>query len=177
MTARKSDRKAARKPIGSIVRKTRWAEAQRVQCFAQWCDETEEKFLDCLAASCNVTVACAEAGVAHTTVYRQRRQRADFAQKWQAALEQGYARLELALVEAANNALTGDPEAEGTAVAPMSAETALRVLQLHRASVTGQGRQSGWQPGPRRLEEVQDSILRRIAAVKRARPAQTGEHP
>jgi hypothetical protein len=95
-------KKAQRKPIGSIVRKTRWAEAQRVICFAQWCEETEERFLDCLAASCSVTKPCEEAEVAPTTVYRQRRKRADFALKWQVALDQGYEKLEFGLVEAAN---------------------------------------------------------------------------
>ncbi len=174
--ARNDKAKGERKPIGTIVRKTRWAEAQRVQCFVQWCEETEERFIDCLAASCNVHQACKEAGVAPATVYRQRRQRADFAVKWQAALEQGYARLELGLVQQANAALTGEPAPEGSPVAPMSVETALKVLQLHKASVTGRGRQSGWKEGPRKLEEVQESILMRIARVQRARAAE-GSNP
>lgn len=172
MTTKRSREGAdARKPIGSIVRRTRWSEAQRVQCFAQWCEETEERFLDCLAVHCNVTMACQEAQVAATTVYRQRRKRADFAHKWQAALEQGYARLELGLVEAANRALSGEQLSAESPVAAMSAETALRVLQLHRASTTGQGKRSGWQAPPRKLEDVQDSILRRIESIQRSRPA------
>ena len=161
----------AEKQAESIVRKTRWAPAQRVRCHSQWSEEAEDRFLDSLAANCNVEMACREAGVAHTTVYRQRRKRADFALKWQAALEQGYARLELGLVEAANRALSAEGLPADSPVSPMSAETALRVLQLHRASATGQGKRSGWQAPPRRLEEVQDSILRRIESIQRARHA------
>lgn len=170
MTGKKAGKAGRpRKPIGTIVRRTRWAEAQRVVCYAQWCEETEERFLDALATSCNVGAACEEAGVARVTVYRQRRNRADFALKWQAALEQGYARLELALVEAANCALSADEVPEGSPVAPMSADTALRVLQLHRASATGQGKRTGRHALPKRLEEVQNSILQRITAIQRHR--------
>ena len=107
--------------------------------------------------------------MAQTTVYRQRRKRADFAHKWQVALEQGYAKLEFGLVEAANCALSGEPVPDDCPIAPMSVETALRLLQLHKASVTGEGRRSGFSAAPRRLEEVQDSILRKVAAITKAR--------
>jgi hypothetical protein len=51
----------------------------------------------------------------------------------------------------------------------MSVETALRLLHLHKASVTGAGRRSGFSAAPRRLEEVQESILRKVAAITWAR--------
>ena len=154
---------------GTVVRRTRWAPAQRVRAHKQWCDEDEEVFLDCLAATCNVEMACEQADVAHTTVYRQRRTRADFALKWQAALEQGYAQLEMGLVAAANRALSGELARKQVLIAPMSAETALRVLVAHRAAVTGQGKRGGWQAPLPSLQEVQDGILSKIAAIKRAR--------
>ena len=168
-------RSAGKKAAGTIVRATRWGPAQQVRCHAQWCDENEEKFLDCLAASCNVTMACEEAGVAHTTVYRQRRKRADFALKWQAALEQGYARLEMQLVEAASRSLSAEPYPVDHPIPRMSADTVIRVLLMHRASVTGQGKRPGWKAPPKRLEEVQDSILRKIEAIRRGRDAEAGD--
>jgi len=140
-----------------------------VRAHKQWCDEDEDVFLDCLAATCSVTLACEQADVAHTTVYRQRRLRADFALKWQAALEQGYAQLEMGLVEAANLSLRGAPARGAMAVAPMSAETALRVLMAHRAAVIGIGKRNGWQAPAQTLEQVQDGILRKIAAIRGAR--------
>ena len=154
---------------GTVVRRTRWAPAQRVRAHVHWCAEDEEVFLDCLAATCSVTLACEQADVAPTTVYRQRRTRADFALKWQAALEQGYAKLEMGLVEAANRTLSGEVAREPVVVAAMSAETALKVLQAHRAAVTGQGKRGGWQAPSLTLEQVQDGILRKIAVIKRAR--------
>ena len=161
--------RATRETAGTVVRRTRWAPAQRVRAHKQWCDEDEELFLDCLAATCNVEMACEQADVSHTTVYRQRRERADFALKWQAALEQGYAALEMGLVEAANRSLRGEVARGPAVVAPMSAETALRVLTAHRAMVTGQGKTGGWQSPPPTLEAVQDAILRKIAVIKQAR--------
>jgi hypothetical protein len=160
--------KAVKKPR-TLVRRTRWAPAQCVRAYKQWSDEDEEIFLDCLAACCNVLLACDQAGVAPTTVYRQRRKRADFAQKWQAALEQGYARLEMALVAAAADSIEGVEFDSDHPIPKMSAETALKVLQLHRASVLGVGKRSGWTAPPRRLEEVQASILRKVEAIRRAR--------
>lgn len=151
---------------GSIVRRTRWGRAQRVRAYKQWCDEDEEIFLDCLAATCNVVMACEQADVSGSTVYRQRRKRADFAMKWQAALEQGYARLEMGMLESANRAFTGDEGFGDAVVAPMSAELALKLLQFHRASVTGQGRASGWRGPPKRLEDLRESILRKIEAIE-----------
>lgn len=164
---------------GTVVRRTRWAPAQRVRAHKQWCEEDEEIFLDCLAATCSVTLACEQADVAHTTVYRQRRLRADFALKWQVALEQGYAALEMQLVEAAKRSLSGELARGPVVVEPMSAETALRVLTAHRAAVSRQGKIGGY-PAPRpTLEQVQDGILAKIAAIKRARPDpdEAGEWP
>lgn len=150
-----------------MVRRTRWAPAQRVRVYRQWSDENEELFLDCLAASCNVGIACEQADVCHTTVYRQRRMRADFAAKWQAALEQGYARLEMALLRSAADSMEGIAFDGDRPIPAMSAETALAVLRHHRASVTGEGKKSGWRARPKRLDEVRASIIRKLDAIER----------
>lgn len=158
-----------------MVRRTRWAPAQRVRAYKQWSDEDEEIFLDCLAASCNVVIACEQADVSHTTVYRQRRLRADFAGKWQAALEQGYARLEMALLRSAADTMEGIAFDGDRPIPPMSPETALAVLRHHRPSVTGEGRNSGWRAPPPRLEEVRASISRKLDAIERGE--ETGGGP
>ena len=89
--------------------------------------------------------------------------------KWQAALEQGYAALEMQLVEAANRSLSGERARGPIVVAPMSAETALRVLNAHRAEVSGRGKSGGHQAARPTLEQVQDGILAKIAVIVRAR--------
>lgn len=60
-----------------------------------------DEFLVRLAESCNMSRAARQAGVAHSTIYRLRARDPDFAAAWQQAIEAGYERLELALVEAA----------------------------------------------------------------------------
>lgn len=165
-------RRAERKR--SIVRRTKYG-AQRVRCLTQWSEEVEELFLDLLAASCNVTLACEEAGVGHTSVYRQRRTRADFAAKWQGALEQGYARLEVELVRTAIDSLADAPFDGERPIPKMSAETALKVLQAHRAAVKSVGKAGGWQAPHRNVEHYRASILRKIEAIRNARPP--GEAP
>ena len=154
----------------SVVRSTRWARAQRVRSYRQWSDEAETEFLDGLAASANVTLACEEAGVGHTSVYRRRRDNAAFAIKWQAALEQGYARLEMELVRSAVDSLGSLSFDASRPIAAMGAETALKVLTLHRQSVTGEGKRSGYRAGPpKRLIEIQDELIKRAEAIRRAR--------
>lgn len=63
--------------------------------------ERLDEFLVRLAESCNMSRAARQAGVAHSTIYRLRARDPDFAAAWQQAIEAGYERLELALVEAA----------------------------------------------------------------------------
>lgn len=57
-----------------------------------------EGFLEHLAATCNVQAAAAVAEVAVSTVYAHRMRHAAFRAGWDAAIEQGYARLEAALI-------------------------------------------------------------------------------
>jgi transposase-like protein len=56
--------------------------------------EASEAFYAALAETCIVTRACALAGLTRATVYRWRKERADFARGWDAALEVGVAALE-----------------------------------------------------------------------------------
>lgn len=142
----------------------------------RWTDEAEALFLDHLAATCNVTLSAAEAGFSKEAIYKRRRSDPSFAERWQAALDQGYARIEMMLVKAATDTLAGvalDPE---TPIPPMTVKEAINILQLHRASVRGgDARRAGWQARPRSLDEVRDSILRKLAAIERTNPPRNGE--
>jgi hypothetical protein len=137
---------------------------------AQWSEEAEEAFFDSLSATCNVRSSAASVGFTTFTVYRQRRMRPDFAAKWAAALEQGYARLEIALLEAANDSLDGVEFDSERPIPRMSVDQAMNVLRAHRNEVRGGG---GGGPGgwarPRSLDEMRASILRKLSAVARKR--------
>jgi hypothetical protein len=166
-----NDNPAKRKPApaGTILRASGKDGPQIVaSAGARWTDAARRRFLDFLAASCNVTRACAESGFSKAAVYRRRRLDPAFAADWEAALAQGYARLEMALVRAAADRAEGyqpDPEAP---FAAMTVREALEVLKLYRAVVKGDGgRLPGWRARPRSLDEVRDSILTKLAAFDR----------
>lgn len=158
-------------PEGSRVRYGLTGRAQRVKTDGyQWSEEAEEAFFDHLATSCNVRASAEAVGFTTFTVYRQRRLRPEFAARWQAALEQGYARLEIALVEAANDTLEGLEFDSERPIPKMSVEQAMNVLRAHRNEVRGSG-----EAGPGRharrptLEEVRASIEKKVRAIKAAR--------
>ena len=133
----------------------------------RWTDEAEEIFLDRLAASCNVTLAAKAAGFSREAIYRRRRMDPGFAERWQAALAQSYARIELALAKRAEDALAGFAPDPDTPIPVMSVADAIAVLKLHHASVHGgEGSRPGWPARPRSLEEVGESILRKMDAIE-----------
>lgn len=134
---------------------------------AQWSDVAEEEFFDHLAATCNVSASAAAVGFSTFTVYRQRRMRPDFAARWQAAIEQGYARLEAALIEAANDSLQDVAFDPDRPIPRMTIDQAMNVLRAHRNTVSGNGRGGpGRHARPRPLEEVRGSILKKVEAIR-----------
>ncbi len=134
-------------------------------------EESEARFFDALGASCNVTWSAEAAGFCKNTVYRRRRLDGAFAARWQAALEQGYARIEMALVRRAADALEGFAPDPDTPIPEMTVGDAVTILKLHHAAVHGGGVSPRWRPRPRSLDEVRDSILAKLEAIEAARRA------
>lgn len=168
------EKKGARPTVaGTRVRIGPTGREQRVRSSGwQWSDEAEEIFLDTLAASCNVSLAADAAGFSTPTVYRQRRLRPDFEDKWRAALAQGYARLEATLIETANDSLTAVDFDSTRPIPRMTIDQAMNLLRAHRNEVLGSsgggGRGTpGRNPRRRDIEEVRGSILKKIAAIER----------
>jgi hypothetical protein len=137
----------------------------------RWTEVAEAAFLDHLAASCNVLASCEAAGFCNTSVYKRRREDAGFAQRWQAALEQGYLRIEMALVRRAADALEGFAPDPDTPIPTMTVEQAIKVLDRHRATVEGGPRSKRNWTRPRSLDEVSESIMRKLRAIAPVPPA------
>lgn len=124
-------------------------------------------FLEHLAASCNVKQAAAAAGFRHSTVYRLRITDPLFREGWDRVIEQGYARLELIMLEQAMRgaepiALSGDGDApEGEA---WDRDLAMQLLREHKR-VPAAGRVGG--PAPRRedIEEVRERLFKKLKAL------------
>jgi len=162
---------------GSIIRASGKDGPQRIATGGhRWSDAAEALFLDHLAASCNVTHAAGVVGFSTVAIYKRRRSDAGFAARWQAALEQGYARLEISLVQRAIDALAGFAPDPDVPIPPMSVKDALAILQLHRATVRDDGaRHPGWRGRPRSLDELRDSILTKLEAIEVARELAAGD--
>lgn len=139
-------------------------------------------FLTALADSCNVRKASAVAGFAHSAAYKLRQQNPEFAEAWQAALESGYARLEMALVERAIQTIDIAHDDNPDAIAVVGAMTVAKAIDLmnkHRASIEG-GRAKRIRFNARNrptAEETDAEILRRIAIMERQREREAEKGP
>lgn len=160
----------AAKPLGEAVRRAGKNGPQVAESLGHyWSDEAEARFLDRLAASCNVRRAAAAIGYTPATLYWRRRRDPAFAERWAAALAQGYTRIEALLLERAEDALEGrmpDPE---TPIPAMTVKEAMELLRMHYAAVNGRGPRTPGRPARlRSLDEVRESILSKMAAMDAA---------
>ena len=128
-------------------------------------------FLEHLAATCNVRRSAAAAGVTDRCVYKCRMRDAGFRAEWQAALEQGYARLEAMLLEHAmrerpieiDGALEAEPPTTGDG--RFDADLALHLLREHKKGLAGIAR-PGAAPRGADWSEVEAYFVRRLKALK-----------
>jgi hypothetical protein len=139
----------------------------------RWSDEAETLFLDHLAATANVSASAKACGFSTHALYARRRQDPAFMQRWDVALAQGYAHIEALLIQRAIEALEGfapDPDTP-VIIRDMTVKDALILLGHHRRSIEGGPRSRRQWARPRTLDEVSDSILRKLDAVAGAEQA------
>jgi len=135
--------------------------------------EKKELFLTTLATTANVAHSMLAAGITSATLYRTRQKDAAFRAAWMTALDEGYERLELMLLDRAINGaanaanayasgFASGSEAEGGPVraAPeFSNGDAMRLLKLHRDAVQSRRAHAG-----AFSEETSEEIRLRIEA-------------
>ena len=135
----------------------------------------EQVFLASLSATANVRLSAAAAGASPAAFYRRRRRDAAFAREFRLALEMGYERLELAMLQA-GSAESGAHDAwrrnDPPPIPPLTADQALAQLCHHRKSV-----ELGWDmPHRRRRRGESDAIyterLRAMWMVEKEREAE-----
>lgn len=155
-------------PKGTRLRPSHKDGPQRIRINgAWWTDEAEALFLSHLASSCNVAAAAAATGFSAATVYNHRRCDPAFARKWQAALDQGYARLEMELVRHAADMVQNFEIAPDAPFRQMTMREAIHLLAIHQRrrdqpAATLAAR-------PRSLDQARDSILRKLDAIEACR--------
>lgn len=146
----------------------------------QWTPRAEVRFLTTLAATCNVKAACAAAGLSPASAYQHAERWADFANRWQAAVEEGYFRIEMQLLERATRSLSPTGCAGHVATPTVSDEDGFQQLYMHQHKVRGRGKAPGRTPQPRPgLREAAVAVLvkalDRIEARKKRQGAVTVE--
>lgn len=163
--------RGGRKPAGRALRAAGKNGPQVARTDGKcWTEEAEAAFLDALGASCNVSMAAAAIGYTTATLYWRRRRDPAFAQRWHAALAQGYVRIEALLIDLAEDALSGRAPDAGAPIPAMTVKEAMELLRMHHATAHGHGpRTPGRRARTRTLEEVQESILAKLGSVEKAR--------
>jgi len=135
----------------------------------QWTPRVERRFLAALMATCNVKAACAEVGMSAAGAYAHRRRWRRFAELWDEAIAEGYARIEIALVENGLN-LFGETELPpDVPLRGMDVAQAIHVLHMHKHGVLGIGKAPGLQSLPTvnmGNPAIRESIARKVRAIK-----------
>lgn len=153
-------------PAGSRLRADHKDGPQRIRSNgSKWSDRSEAIFLDHLAATCNVAWAAAQAGFSTMTPYYHRRKDASFAQRWDAALDHGYARLEIELVRTATDYLACVDIDPTTPIRPMTVKEAILILGMHRRRGGENGVRGRFKAVPPSLDQVRDSILLKLEKI------------
>ncbi len=138
----------------------------------RWSAAKEALFLTALEEGANVSRAAEAADISTTALYARRRREPAFAEAWAAAVRGGYLDVEALLIENAKAVLGGAPaEREaGRLTGAMSVADAINILKLHRSAVKGGAPQRyDWRTQEPDIEEVRAEVLRKVAAIERAR--------
>lgn len=138
----------------------------------RWSSGKEAAFLAELTATANVKAAARAAGVTPSAVYLRRKHYPAFKAEWDAAVAEGFARIETLVVCAATTTLEPEPLPERAWEEPrMTMDQALKVWLTHRAGGPGARKQrlGGVARREPDIEEVRAEIMRKVAAIKRAR--------
>ena len=133
--------------------------------------EQIELFFATLADTCNVVRSAKAAGFAANWAYRKRKADAAFRNGWAAAVREGYAKLELVLLE---RAMKGTPKlvrtARGSDRIMREYSTALAVALLRRHAETADC--ASYEHDEDELQEVRDRILEKLQRVKEREDAE-----
>lgn len=169
-------------PLG-IIKRGRKGRLQLVAARDdQWNAEVEERFMEALRGCGNVRAAAHAVGFHQSTVWNRRRLWPAFAQALEEMLEEAELALEFRIACMGNNVLPADPandadaeegDAESPESIPFDADLAMRFLKWRDEKRRG-GRR-GPHPKPPSIEEVTETILRRVAAIKRHRQREAEE--
>ncbi len=129
-------------------------------------DDQIETFFETLAETCNVVRSAKAAGFSANWAYRRRKFDAAFRNGWAAALAEGYAKLELILLE---RAIKGTPKlvrasgGKDRVMRDYSPTLAIALLRRH-AEAAGKADEAG--PPEDDLDDVREAILEKLERMR-----------
>ena len=139
-------------------------------------EEQIQTFFETLADTCNVVRSAKAAGFAKDWAYRKRKTDAAFRNGWALAVREGYAKLELVLLE---RAMVGTPKlvrtSNGDDREMREYSTSLAVALLKRHAAVADAAQ--YDPSDEELAEVRDRILEKLEGLKRRLAAEDEPAP
>ena len=130
-----------------------------------WTKAKEVQFLTVVAETCNVTLACREAGVSISAAYNRRNKHAAFRAAWGEAIAIAYRRLELMLLERSFNGTEKvitrkDGSEERVREYPNS--LALQLLKMHKDKAESAERE----PGDGEMEELRAKLQGKVERLR-----------
>ena len=124
-----------------------------------------ETFFVTLAETCNVVRSAKAAGFSANWAYRKRKRDASFRNAWAEAVREGYARLELVLLE---RAIKGTPKlvrtSKGSDRVMREYSNTLAVALLKRHAETADS--ASYEPAEAELAEIRERILERLDRIR-----------
>lgn len=156
-------------PTGHVIRVGRGCKPQIIDTGKRWNDAAEERFLTTLAATCNVGRSAVAAGFSTTAIYTRRLREPGFAARWAEALQVGYMRLELALVEQATTSLGAGTIDYDHPIPKMSMSEAMMLLRLNREKAQGGAHRFNPRTRLPDIETVTAELVQNIRAMRRGR--------
>ena len=128
-------------------------------------DDQVATFFATLVETCNVVRSAKAAGFSANWAYRRRKRDAAFRNGWAEAVREGYARLELVLLE---RAIKGTPKlvrtARGTDRVMRDYSNTLAIALLKRHAETADS--ASHQPAEEELAEIRERILERLGKLR-----------
>lgn len=131
-----------------------------------WNKDKEETFLSVLVETCNVTRACASAGVGATSAYRRRKENAAFRNAWAAAIAVAYQQLEMVLLERAFQGVekvVAAKAGEPIVMREYSNQLGLALMKMHRDSAAD----AEFELPAAEIEEMRGRLIRKLQRLKK----------
>ena len=169
----------ARKPGRSVRRELVLQEGNQAKLRdatkRDWTKKKETNFLTMLAETCNVTLACGEAGVSISAAYARRKKNAAFRAAWGEAIAVAYRRVELMLLERVFNGtekVVTRKDGSEERVREYPNGIALQLLKMHKE--TAQAAEA--EHSPEAVEELREKLRRKLKRL-RTRMIEEGRVP